>query len=394
VHVGLFTDSYLPRTSGVVTAVEASARQLRLRGHRVFIVAPAYPGHTDVDPDVVRVPSVTPPGHPDFPLALPYPGRALRAVRALGLDLVHTHSPFLLGGMGWWAARVLGRPVLFTYHTRYDEYAHYAPVVGELARPLVSAYATAYCNQCDCVLAPLPSIAALLRDSGVRVRVVVVPSAGIDVSAFSAPPRSGEDARTAVRGRFGVPPHSPLLAFVGRLAREKNVALLLAALAALPSDTWLLLVGDGPERTALETQAKDAGLASRTVFAGTQPPAAVAEVLAAADLFVFPSTTETFGIAMIEAMAAGCAVVAVRAPASSDLVRNGETGRLVAADPRAFADAVRDLLAQPARRSAMGGAARAAAAEYDQARVTDRLLAVYQELLAHQRVAGGGFTCV
>jgi 1,2-diacylglycerol 3-alpha-glucosyltransferase len=396
--VGLFTDSYLPRTSGVVMAVQTAAQQLRSRGHRVSVVAPAYPGYADADPDVVRVPSVTPPGHPDFPLALPYPGRALRTVRALGLDLVHTHSPFLLGGMGWWAARSLGRPLVFTYHTRYDEYAHYTPMVGDLARPLLSAYATAYCNQCDRVLAPLPSIAALLRDSGVRVRVAVVPSTGIDVAAFARPvdrpAGAGRDAHTAVRGRFGVPPGAPLLVFVGRLAREKNVELLLAALAALPADTRLLLVGDGPERPALEAQARDAGLAPRVIFAGTQPPAAVAEVLAAADLFVFPSATETFGIAMIEAMAAGCAVVAVRAAASSDLLRDGETGRLVQAEPRPFADAVRDLLAQPAQRRAMGGAARAAAAEYDQARVTDRLLIVYQDLLTQHTVAGGGPTCV
>jgi 1,2-diacylglycerol 3-alpha-glucosyltransferase len=394
VHVGLFTDSYLPRTSGVVTAVEGSARQLRSRGHRVSIVAPAYPGHVDADPDVVRVPSITPPGHPDFPLALPYPGRALRAVRALRLDIVHTHSPFLLGGMGWWAARSIGRPVLFTYHTRYDEYAHYTPVMGDLARPILSAYTTAYCNQCDCVLAPLPSIAALLRESGVRVRVAVVPSAGIDAAAFG-PPRSGAEDEGAVRGRFGVPPRAPLLVFVGRLAREKNVALLLVVLAVLPADTWLLLIGDGPERGALEAQAREAGLAPRTIFAGTQPPAVVAEVLAAADLFVFPSTTETFGVAMIEAMAAGCAIVAVRADASCDLLRDGETGRLVPADPRPFAEAVRDLLAHPARRRALGAAARAAAADYDAARVTDRLLTVYQELLAHHTpVTRGGPTCV
>lgn len=391
-HVGFFTDSYVPRTSGVVTAVETSARQLRSRGHRVSIVAPAYPGHADADPDVVRVPSVTPPGHPDFPLALPYPGPSLRAVRALGLDIVHTHSPFLLGGMGWWVARSLGRPVLFTYHTRYDEYTHYAPVVGELARPLVSAYTTAYCNQCDCVLAPLPSVADLLRESGVRVRVAVVPSAGIDVAAFASPtrePGAGEDARAAVRDRWGVPSSVPLLVFVGRLAREKNVALLLAVLAALPADARLLLVGDGPERAALEERAAEAGLAPRTIFAGTQLPTVVAEVLAAADLFVFPSTTETFGLAMIEAMAAGCAVVAVRAAASCDLLRDGETGRLVPADPGTFAGAVRDLLAHPAQRTAMGGAARAAAADYDQARVTDRLLIVYQELLTQQRMYAG-----
>jgi len=388
VHVGFFTDSYLPRTSGVVRAVEASARQLRSRGHRVSIVAPAFPGHIDADQDIIRVPSVTPPGHPDFPLAVPYPGPSLRALRTLGLDLVHTHSPFMLGGIGWWMARSLGRPVLFTYHTRYDEYAHYAPVVGEFARPFVSAYTIAYSNRCDCVLAPLPSTAAGLRESGVRARVAVVPSAGIDTAAFAAAgDAAGVERAAALRANFGVPAEVALLVFVGRLAREKNVGLLLAALAALPPDTWLLLVGDGPDRGLLAAEAQDRGVAGRVVFAGTQPPPLVAEALVAADLFVFPSTTETFGLAMIEAMAAGCAVVAVQASASSDLLRDGETGRLVAGDPAAFARAVRDLLAQPAWRSAMGGAARVAAAAYDQSRVTDRLLIVYRELLAAQGAA-------
>jgi 1,2-diacylglycerol 3-alpha-glucosyltransferase len=387
VHVGFFTDSYLPRTSGVVRAVEACAVQLRERGHRVSIVAPAYPGHADADPDVVRVPSIIPPGYPDFPLALPYPSPSLGAVRALGLDIVHTHSPFLLGGMGWWVARTLGRPVVFTYHTRYAEYAHYTPVVGDLARPFLSAYTTAYCNRCDRVVAPLPSIAALLREAGVRARIAVVPSAGIDVAAFAA---GGGDA---ARARFDVPSQAPLLVFVGRLAKEKNVALLLTALATLPSDARLLLVGDGPARPSLEAQARDAGLAGRVVFAGTQPPAVVAEVLSAADLFVFPSATETFGLAMIEAMAAGCAVVAVRAAASADLLRDGETGRLVPPDPATFAGAVQELLGHPGRRSAMGAAARAAAADYDRVRVTDRLLIVYHDLLGHQDRTGGA-TCV
>jgi len=388
VHVGFFTDSYVPRISGVVRAVEASAQQLRSRGHRVSIVAPAFPGYADADRDVLRVPAVAPPGYPDFPVAVPYPGGPLRAVRALGLDLVHTHSPFVLGGIGWWMARSLGRPMLFTYHTRYEDYAHYAPVVGDLARPLVGAYTTAYCNRCDCVLAPLPSVAALLRESGVRARVAVVPSAGIDVAAFAAAADgAGGDRAAAVRAKFGVPGRAPLLVFVGRLAPEKNVGLLLASLAALPSDTWLLLVGDGPDRGLLQAQAEDRDIAGRTIFAGTQPPAVVADALAAADLFVFPSTTETFGIAMVEAMAAGCAVVAVQAAASCDLLRDGETGRLVAGNPAAFAAAVRDLLAEPARRTAMGGAARAAAADYDHARVTDRLLIVYRELLAGQAEA-------
>lgn len=403
-HVGLFTDSYLPRTSGVVRAVAESAQQLRARGHRVSIIAPAYPGYQDRDPEVVRVPSVTPPGHPDFPLAVPYPSRSLRTVRSLGLDLVHSQSPFLVGGMGWWVARGLGRPVLFTYHTRYADYAHYTPVLGDLARPLVSAYTIAYCNRCDCVLAPVPSIAALLRESGVRTRIAVVPSMGIDVAAFT--PGAASDGRpsaadtrsaSAIRARFGLPPGASLLVFVGRLAREKNVPLLLAALETLPADVWLLLVGDGPERALLDAEARRRGIGARTVFAGTQTPAAVADVLAAADLFVFPSMTETLGLAVLEAMAAGCAIVAVQAPASSDLLRDGVTGRLVPPDARAFADAVRDLLAAPARRGAIGRAAREGAADYDRGRVTDRLVAVYQDLLAHpgtpDPVPTGGRTC-
>jgi 1,2-diacylglycerol 3-alpha-glucosyltransferase len=389
VHIGFFTDSYLPRTSGVVRAVEASAQQLRARGHRVTIVAPAFPGHTDRDPDVIRVPSVTPPGHPDFPLAVPYPGASsMRTVRALGFDVVHTHSPFLLGGLGWWVARTLARPIVFTYHTRYDEYAHYAPFVGEFVRPFLGVYTTAYCNRCDCVLAPVPSIAAILREAGVRARLAIVPSASIDTAAFAAASQT-DSRRVAVRATFGVPARAPLLVFVGRLAREKNVGLLLAVLAALPADTWLLLVGDGPDRPLLEAQAHDRGVADRTVFAGTQPPVVVAGALAAADVFVFPSTTETMGLAMLEAMAAGCAIVAVQAPASSDLLRDGETGRLVAGEPAAFAGAVRELLAQSERRGAMGRAARAAAADYDHARVTDRLLTVYQEVVS-ARVAAAG----
>jgi 1,2-diacylglycerol 3-alpha-glucosyltransferase len=389
VHIGFFTDSYLPRTSGVVRAVAASAEQLRLRGHRVTIVAPSFTGHTDADRDVIRVPSVTPPGHPDFPVAVPYPGASVRAVRALGLDVVHTHSPFLLGGFGWWTARSLGRPVLFTYHTRYDEYAHYAPLVGEFARPFLAAYATAYCNRCDCVLAPVPSIAALLRESGVRTRVVSVPSASVDTAAFAAAAQT--DGRgAAVRATFGIPAGAPLLVFVGRLAREKNAGLLVAALAALPSDTWLLLVGDGPDRPLLEAQARDRGVAGRTILAGTQPPVVVAGALAAADVFVFPSTTETLGLAMLEAMAAGCPVVAVQAPASSDVLRDGETGRLVPGDPAAFAGAVRELLGQPDRRKTMGEAARAAAADYDHAPVAERLLAVYQDLIAVRGTAPAG----
>lgn len=375
-HVGLFTDSYLPRTSGVVRAVEAAGRHLRNRGHRVSIVAPAYVGYVDEDPDVVRFPSIVPPGHPDFPLAIPYSAPHLRVLRERRLDVVHTHSPFLLGGVGWWVARSLEVPVAFTYHTRYADYAHYAPVLGDLTRPLVLAYTTAYCNRCDRVLVSVPSLMRLLRTHGVRAHIEVVPSVGVEASAFV------HGASDSTRARLGIPASAPLLLYVGRLAQEKGLTLLLDALAGLPPSVWLLLVGDGPEREALRVRAERLGIARRVVFAGSQAHEGVVEALYACDVFAFPSQTETLGLAVIEAMAAGRATVAVRSDVMADIVRDGETGVLVAADPAAFARAAWDLLGDAGRRARMGARAQeVAAAAYAQDRITDRWITIYQEML-------------
>src|SRR5437879_9197730 len=139
-NVGFFPDSYLPRRSGVVRAVEAAARGLRERGHRTYIFAPAYPGYTDVDPDVLRFPSIAPPGHPDFPLAVPYSAVHLRAIKGFDLDLVHSHTPFLLGGLGGRVARTLRPPLVVPYHTLSPAYAPYTPFGGDRPRPSTLPY--------------------------------------------------------------------------------------------------------------------------------------------------------------------------------------------------------------------------------------------------------------
>jgi 1,2-diacylglycerol 3-alpha-glucosyltransferase len=378
VHIGLFTDSYLPRASGVVRAVELAGQHLRQRGHRVSIVAPAYPGYTDTDPDVVRFPSLAPPGYPDFPLAVPCSAPHLRELRRLGLDVVHTHSPFLLGGVGLWVARTLHLPVAFTYHTLYGEYAHYMPVLGDLTRPLVIAYTTAYSNRCDRVLVSVPSFVPVLRRYGIQARVEVLPSVGVEVEEFE------NRSPGQIRDRFGIPAGTQLVLYVGRLAREKGLLLLLEAVACLPANVWLLLVGDGPERTSLRAHAERLGIASRVVFAGVQPHARVVEVLPACDLFAFPSQTETMGLAVLEAMTAGRAVVAIRSDVMSDIVRDGDTGVLTAPDAGAFADALRALLADPARRASIGARARQMSAAFAQDRVTDRLIAVYEAMIAQR----------
>ncbi len=370
-NIGLFTDSYLPRRSGVVRSVEAAARSLRQRDHKAYVFAPSYPGYTDTDPDVYRFPSITAPGHVDFPLAVPYSAAHMRTIRSLHLDIVHSHSPFLLGGLAVWVAKTLKLPLVFTYHTLYAEYAHYAPVIGDLTRPFIISYTTAYCNRCDRVLVSVPSMTMLLSGYGVRARVDVIPSVGIDPAEFAHP------SPEWVRAGFHIPQEAPLLLFVGRLAREKGVPLLLEAFAGLPAHIWLLVAGDGPERGSLEAYAQRLGVADRVVFAGALDHRQVIDALSACDLFAFPSRTETLGLVVLEAMAAGRAVVAVRGGAIPDVVRDGETGWLVDADPEALRGAIAALLSDEARRAAMGQRGQMEVAAYAQDRLTDRLIGLY-----------------
>jgi 1,2-diacylglycerol 3-alpha-glucosyltransferase len=378
-NIGLFTDSYLPRRSGVVRAVESTARGLRARGQRAFVFAPAYAGHVDADPDVYRFPSIAAPGYADFPLGMPFSPEHLRTMRSLQLDIVHTHSPFLLGGLGVWAARTLKIPLVFTYHTLYAEYAHYAPLVGDLVRPFVIAYTTAYCNRCDRVLVSVPSLVDLLRRYGVRTHIEILTSVGVDPVEFAHPTPEG------VRAWFRIPANAALLLFVGRLAREKGLRLLLETLAGLAPHVRLLLVGDGPARRDLEAEAWRLRVQDRVVFGGEQDHAHVIDALFACDIFVFPSQTETLGLAVLEAMAAGCAVVAVRGGAIPEILRDGESGRVVPAAPSALRQAITDLLGDPERRRALGAGARAAAAGYDQARIIEQLLATYGTVVTERR---------
>jgi len=128
VRIGLFTNNYLPFCGGVTISVETLRRGLERRGHEVWLFAPRFPGYTDDTPRVIRVPSVPAATYPEFALAIPWGPRLARRVRALGLDVFHAHHPFLLGPAARRFARRAGRPLVFTYHTRYEKYAHYVPL--------------------------------------------------------------------------------------------------------------------------------------------------------------------------------------------------------------------------------------------------------------------------
>ena len=378
-RVGLFTNNYLPFCGGVTISVETLRRGLEGRGHEVWTFAPRFPGAPETDPRVVRFPSIPAATYPEFALAVPWAPRIGRRVSRLGLDVFHAHHPFLLGPAGRRMARRLGRPLVFTYHTRYEKYAHYVP----LTRPLVEAAAlrlsTRFAASADAVIAPSALVRDQLRARGVTAPIAVVPT-GVDLERFR--PSGGVAARHAL----GLAGSTPLVLYVGRLDREKSVDRVLLAfdrIAGTLSGAQLWLVGQGKEAEPLRRLAASLGAGDRVHFAGVRAHASLATWYQAADLFLFASETETQGLVLAEAAACGLPAVTVIAPGCDEVVHDGETGILTKGDPAALAEAAIGLLLDRDRRMAMGARARQVAEQaFDVTLQITRTLEVYNEAQA------------
>ncbi|MGC1381945.1 MAG: glycosyltransferase [Candidatus Baltobacteraceae bacterium] len=377
-RVGFFTEIYLPVVNGVVASIEALAGGLRARGHQVYCFAPRMPGYAEADGPVFRMPSLPLPTRTPYRLTLPLVSRRNLNGVIKRLSVVHVHSPFVTGWMGLRYARRYGMPLVYTYHTQLEAYAHYVPFEPNATRFAASQLTRAFANLADAVVVPTPAMAAHLRELGVGARIEIVPSA-IDVAHFGAGRRD-----EALRARLGVAAGDRLLLSVCRLAREKSVDLLIDALA-LAGDPSLKLVvaGGGPLREELEERARERGVAGQTRFLGVVPRDELPDLYASADAFVMPSTTETQGLAQVEALAAGALVIAADAPQNRDVL--GEAGVVVAASPASFGAAfARVGLARDGETSAT---ARRAAEPFAIDRQIDRMLALYETLIRPARIA-------
>jgi glycosyltransferase involved in cell wall biosynthesis len=296
VHIAFLTDVALPYVSGVTVAVRRQRDALREAGERVTVVGP----HGDVDlaePDI-HVPGA-PAGHR---LALFGPRLPLK-LRTLHVELLHAHSVFGASWAALAAARSLRVPFVVTVHTRFDEYAHYAGLAAPLARTLIGPYTGALVAAADLAIAPSEELATELRAAGDAKAVRVVP-APIDATLTRGDAGRG-------RERLGVPAGVPILLSASRLALEKRVVDLVALLrASARRDSVLVFAGSGPLEADLRAAARDAGLEARVVFAGQLGLGGLADALAAADVVVSASRSETQGLALCEAAAAGRVVVA------------------------------------------------------------------------------------
>ena len=369
-RVGFFTECYRPIVNGVVASVEALAASLRSRGVEVYLFTPKVPGYTEVEGGVVRMPSLPLPVDTPYRLTVPHVSRRNVNDVIRRLSIIHAHSPFVTGWLGMRYAKRFNIPLVYTYHTQLEAYAHYVPFERDATRRAASSLTRMYSNGAAVVVVPTAAMQDHLRSIGVSARIEVVPS-GIELDLF----RTGR-RREDLRAQYGVSPTGRLALFVSRLAREKNVELLIEAFARVNDGSRLLLVGDGPARESLEALAAQRGAAGRVIFAGAQPRTLLPDLYASADVFVFPSTSETQGLVLVEALAAGCPIVAVDTPQTRDVL--GTHAVFVEHDATQLAQQLAMIGVPP--RQAARDASSLAAARFGIELQTDRMMEVYAGL--------------
>ncbi len=395
-RIALTTESYLPYLSGVTVSVDALARGLGARGHEVLVVAPRPErGATIVDvgspgPEPAyawlgsyQLPRLAPPA---YRMAWPNPiDDAWRTARAFRPDVVHAHSPFVTGVLARRLARSVRAPLVFTHHTRFADYGHY---LGPLARPgaaLTDAYLRGFWAGCAAIIAPSSELATEIRErlpERQRARVRIIPT-GIDVDAIRRLERV--DPRPAA----GWPSDAVVIATLGRLAPEKSPGTILDAMAivaAADASARLLVIGGGPSEPELRSRAAEPDLAGRVVFTGALPRMEALARLSAADLFAFASRTETQGLVLAEALAAGLPAVAVEGPGVRDSVHHGVDGLIVRADPSRMvaarlAESLGALVTDAGRRRDMAERAKADAGRFAVGARVAEVEALYRSLV-------------
>ncbi|HOL17908.1 MAG TPA: glycosyltransferase family 4 protein [Bacillota bacterium] len=382
--IGVFTDSFRPYTSGVVRSIELFSREFNARGHEVFVFGPDYPLlHYPREEKVFRFVSIPAPTMPDFALPIPISVQLGSTIRRIGLDIIHVHSPFLLGRMGARAAKRYHLPLVFTFHTLYDQYVHYLPVAQQASRRLVQIIARDFCNRCDLVVAPSRLVMNYLRHIGVNATIKTIPT-GVDLEEFK-----GANPLW-LQENFGISPGEKVLLFVGRLGKEKNVVFLIKSFQLVQRvipNLKLVLVGKGPLEEQLRHMCQELGLGEKVIFTGVLPRNKIVHCYASADLFVFPSVTETQGLVIGEAKAAGLPVVAIRAFGPAETVQHGEDGLLTDPTLSSFTEAVIQILQNPDLHRSMSRKALENVSLLSSSYCAERMLESYRELLENRPAA-------
>ena len=387
-NVAMFTNNYLPFIGGVPISIERLRCGLEKLKDTVLVVAPRYKKKREKEKNVIRMPSIFSFGEKsEFRFANIFSSAVRKKVKAFKPDIIHVHHPFWIGSLGVYMARRLKVPAVYTYHTRLEHYAHFVFLPGSLFRNIIAHFLVRrFANKCDAVIVPTDSTEEYLRMIGVTAPTYVQPT-GIEYDRFQhVEPAQVEKLKKRLKIK-----DETVFVSVSRLSNEKNIDFMIDALAELKKNTdkafRLLIVGDGHQKQRLQAKIDELGLTQTIQLVGSVAPENMANWYQLGDAFLFASQSETQGMVILEAMAAGLPVVAVRSSGIDDVVEDGFNGYKTPAKQAAWLERVGRILNDESLRKQLSGNAESFAKAYSVERFSQDVRHIYAETLARYHEA-------
>lgn len=381
-NIGIFSDTYFPQLNGVATSIQTLSRELRKKGHNVYIFTPYDPRQQhEPDENIFRLPSMPFLFVKNYRACFVCPPHILYKIHNLHLDIIHTQTEFSMGFLGKVLSKALGIPMIHTYHTKYEDYVHYIMNGHLLSAESAREFSRIFCNTATAVIAPTKKTADLLDSYGVTKPISIIPT-GIDTSHFKKNRFSKEDV-LALRQSLGLEADTPVILSIGRIAKEKSIDVIIGALPKLLEKcpkTKMVIVGEGMEIENLQHYADSLGIGDHLLFTGGKSWEEIGLFYQLGDVFCSASLSETQGLTFAEAMAAGIPVVARRDECIENIITNGKTG-LLFDDPEKLPDLLYEILTNQTLRKTLTEAAESAIHELSVEAFADHVEQLYQTTL-------------
>jgi len=390
-RIGLFSDSYPPFVNGVSTSIEMLKGALEKKGHQVYVVTVNGENmkyEEDKDENILRIPGI-PTGIYDYRLSGIYPVKAMKIIKKWNLDIIHSHTEFGIGIFARIIAKQLDIPLIHTYHTMYEDYIHYITkgYFQKSSKKIVEYLTLFYCDKtANELIVPTKKTYDLFKQKyEVDKNIYVIPT-GIDIEQYYK--ENVDNIRVnQIKREIPLLKDDFVLLFVGRIASEKNIEFLIdnhRHLVKKYPNLKLVIVGDGPDLESYRKRVKKLKLNENIIFVGKVPRSEVPCYYQVADMFVTASVTETQGLTVVEAMAAGKTPVCINDESFRNTVIDGLNGRIFN-NKREYIDIISELYEDRKKIQQLSRQARINSERYSAKYYAEGVLDVYRHALANKK---------
>lgn len=380
--IGIFTECYKPVMNGVAVSIETFKNGLEAQGHEVFIFAPEHPKAV-AEHGVYRFPSIEDKKGRIYPFLAPsvtLQSSYIPKEIISSLDIIHAQHMFTAGRLARHMARKYNKPLIYTYHTLIAGYTHYAGFLSSIVEAYIKNMSKRFCNTCDQIITPSNPMKKILRKYGVTVPIEVVMT-GIEPKNYK---RVDKEEDRSLREKYEIDPEAKICLYLSRIAKEKNLDFLFKSFVKIQEKypaSHLLMVGGGPEEEWAHNKVKELGIKNKVTFTGMLPKEEANKLFGLGDVFTFPSYTETQGIVIAEAMAAGTPPVAVGKMGPIDLIHDGKDGFLTKLSVDDFVEKTVRLLKDDKLQKIFATEGKSRVEEFSNETSVSKLISLYEKVL-------------